>query len=81
MAAAIQWTNRARVDLRRIPEDQVERILQALRRLAGDEGGDVKKLAGPDPEWHLRVDDWRVRFAFTPLNDTETILVLRVLSR
>jgi mRNA interferase RelE/StbE len=79
MAVAIQWTSRAQADLRRLPEEQVKRIDQALGRLAMDQGGHVKKLAGPDPEWRLRVGDWRVRFAFTRVNDVETILVLRVL--
>jgi mRNA interferase RelE/StbE len=81
MAAGIQWTDRARSDLRRIPKDQVKRIHQALRRLASDQVGDVKKLTGPDPEWRLRVGDWRIRFTFVHAEDVETILVLRVLPR
>ena len=81
MAAAIRWTDRARDDLRRVPAEQVKRVRAALGRLARDRVGDVSKLSGPDPEWRLRVDDYRVRFTYTTTDEMETILVLRVLPR
>lgn len=56
-----------------------ERILAALERLAETGRGDVVKIQGRDPEWRLRVGDYRVRPTFE--FQTQTIRVLRVRHR
>jgi mRNA interferase RelE/StbE len=61
-------SNAAERDLRRISRPDLERIFAALDLLVGDPPrGDVRKLAGRDNEYRLRVGDWRVRFLY----DTE----------
>jgi mRNA interferase RelE/StbE len=42
--------------LRKLPRDEQERILAAIRRLPA---GDVRRLKGRRDEWRLRVGDWR----------------------
>ncbi len=75
------WSPRANRDLDHLDPDVVERITRAIQRLADDGVGDVIKLAGPDPEWRLRIGDWRVRFTFTRSGGNRAILIIRVLPR
>jgi mRNA interferase RelE/StbE len=76
----IEWTDRARRDLRRLDQQVAQRVIRAVERLAETEQGDVRRLESVrPPEWRLRVGDWRVRFAFNYA--TRTIAVLRVLPR
>jgi mRNA interferase RelE/StbE len=42
--------------LRKLPRNEQERILAAIRRLPA---GDVRRLKGRRDEWRLRVGDWR----------------------
>jgi len=42
--------------LRKLPRNEQERILSAIRRLPA---GDVRRLKGRRDEWRLRVGDWR----------------------
>jgi len=56
-----------------------ERVRAALRRLAQTHQGDVTRLSAADPEWRLRVGDWRVRFVYDFAN--RVIRVERVLPR
>lgn len=62
----IEWSERARADIRRIDQETAMRIFEALRRFAETGTGDVKKLKAPDTEHRLRVGDYRVRFTETP---------------
>lgn len=61
-----------------LDKDTARRIQRAVARFAETETGNVKRLQGIDPpEYHLRVSDWRVRFAI----QGGTFLILRVLNR
>jgi mRNA interferase RelE/StbE len=74
------FTPRARRDFRRLDRPVQRRITQALDRLVDDPPrGDVRKLAGSEDEWRLRVGDWRVRFSRDPSG--RRVEVLRVLPR
>jgi mRNA interferase RelE/StbE len=76
----IEWTERARRDLRRLDRQMAERALTAVERLAATEQGDVTRLQGVEPpEWRLRVGDWRIRFQYD--YQRHSIEVLRVLPR
>jgi mRNA interferase RelE/StbE len=75
----VEFTPRARRDLRQIDPPVRRRILDALDRLVGDPPvGDVVKLTGRE-EWRLRVGDWRVRMRLDAAEST--VVVLRVLPR
>jgi mRNA interferase RelE/StbE len=69
----------ARRDLRRSDQTVRNRILAALDRFVDSGVGDVRKLAGREAEWRLRVGDYRVLFE----RDAErhVIVVLRVRHR
>jgi mRNA-degrading endonuclease RelE of RelBE toxin-antitoxin system len=72
-------TGPARRDLRRLDHQTAARVKAALERLAATGTGDVVRLKGPDPEWRLRVGEWRVRLVLH--YDTQQVEVLRVLPR
>ncbi len=80
MTRRVEITSRAERDLRGIDRRVATRIVQAIRRFADTDYGDVMKLRATDPpEWRLRVGQYRVRFAFS--RDGTAIEVLRVLPR
>lgn len=80
MSWAVTWTRPAVADLRRLDRSTAERVRTAVRRLAGEQHGDVTRLQGVvPPEWRLRVGDWQVRFAYH--FDAGTIQVLRARHR
>jgi len=63
MGTRIDWTQRAKVDLRAIDQGTALRILHSLDRFVHEGEGDVKQLKGSDPpEFRLRAGDYRVRF-------------------
>jgi mRNA interferase RelE/StbE len=77
-----QWvlTNSAERDLRKLNRAVRRRIFDALDRFAEDPGrGDVRKLAGTDDEWRLRVGPWPVRYRFD--TEAQTVVVTRVIDR
>ena len=55
------------------------RIVSAVRRYAGGDGGDIKKLQGRAGEWRLRVGDWRV--IFTTDQSQNAIAILAIVDR
>ena len=57
----IVWTAPANRDMRRLDREIARRVHQALRRLATRGQGDVTRLQRAEPEWRLRVGDWRIR--------------------
>lgn len=75
----IEYTRRAQRDLRRLDRPVAKRILEALQRLAGENAGDVRPLAGSPGQYRLRVGDWRV--GFTRDREVRTLTVLWVLPR
>jgi mRNA interferase RelE/StbE len=69
----------ARRDLRRLDRTARERIFAALDRLIDTGVGDVRKLAGREAEWRLRVGDYRI--VFERDNQQHRLVVLRVRHR
>ena len=78
MQYEVELKPRARRDLRHLPKDVAERILDALERMEEDLTGDVKHLTGYTPEWRLRVGDYRVLFEIEAPN---RVVVYRVRHR
>ncbi len=58
----VKITARATKDLRRLTPDVVARILSKIRALGNNLQGDVKRLTDFEPQYRLRVGDWRVLF-------------------
>lgn len=58
----IQWSERARLDVRRLYCETALRIFSALHRFAETGEGDVRRLQGQSGELRLRVGDYRLRF-------------------
>ena len=56
-----QWTEQAKVELRKIERQQAMNILLELTRYGATGQGDVKRLKNSD-QYRLRVGDYRVRF-------------------
>lgn len=54
-----------------------KRILDAMRGFGVDNRGDIKKLAGREDEWRLRVGDWRICFSL----DSRTVTVVSIDNR
>ncbi|HVC33127.1 MAG TPA: type II toxin-antitoxin system RelE/ParE family toxin [Chloroflexota bacterium] len=75
----IIWSSRARRDLARLDPEAAARVDRTVHHDDDTGQGDLKKLAGVDAAWRLRVRDWRILFTFT--DDPKAILVLRVLNR
>ena len=71
-------TRRAEKDLGDLPPQDRESLRRALSRLVTDPtGADLRRLAGREDEWRLRVGRWR---AILQLDAAEgTMTVLRVL--
>jgi mRNA interferase RelE/StbE len=79
-AWSVELTPAARRDLRRLDPQVRRRVIDALDGLSAQPPqGDIRRLAGVEDEWRLRVGDWRVRF--TREQATHTVHVLRVLPR
>jgi len=79
MKYEVRWTPQSMRDMKRLDPSVARRILDGVRRLANEQYGDVRKLAGYDDEYRLRIGDWRVRF--TVDTQAKTLIVLRVLHR
>lgn len=75
----IEWTEASLDDMAALDKGIARRVQKAVERFAETGAGNVKKLKGIDqPEYRLRVGDYRVRFEL----DGETIIrVLRVRNR
>lgn len=79
MSWEVQWTDRARKDLRRLDIQNRQRVIRAVEQLAETEHGNIKTLAGKHGERRLRVGGWRVRYVFDPT--VRSIRILHVLPR
>jgi mRNA-degrading endonuclease RelE of RelBE toxin-antitoxin system len=63
MAKRVVFADRAKTDLRGIPQDIAIQILHTLARFLSSEEGDVKRLQDVDPPlYRLRSQDHRVMF-------------------
>jgi mRNA interferase RelE/StbE len=63
MAYRIEWKKSTKKDLRKLPSEIVDRILEAVDRLAENpfQHG-VEKLAGAEHSYRMRIGDYRVVF-------------------
>ncbi|HVO98715.1 MAG TPA: type II toxin-antitoxin system RelE/ParE family toxin [Bryobacteraceae bacterium] len=63
MGRRVTFADRAKTDLRAIPQETAIQILHTLARFLDSEDGDVKKLQGiVPPLYRLRAQDYRVMF-------------------
>ncbi len=61
----IQWRSSTRKDLRRLPRDEVPRILAEVARLTVEPlPHGAQKLSGAEHTYRLRVGDYRVVYEF-----------------
>lgn len=59
----IEWKRSALKELKRLPRENLNRILQAVEDLAGDPfPSGVKKLVGSEHTYRIRVGDYRVLY-------------------
>ena len=71
---------RRRKILRQLPKDVLERIRQAVRKLADNpRAPGCTKLSGYDDLWRIRVGDWRITYAIE--DDQLIILIVEVSPR
>ncbi len=76
----VEWKPSTKKDLRRIPPDQVARIVNAAGGLATEPRPDgSKKLQGTEHTYRIRVGDYRI--IYTISDGTETVTVTRVRHR
>ena len=82
MIRRVRWSSRAVADgeaIARRDTDLARRIRRRVATWSETGEGDVKKLAGTDDEWRLRVGDWRVIFWLD--RDAQAYVITRVLPR
>jgi mRNA interferase RelE/StbE len=77
MEYRIEYKPQAVRDLRGLDRQVRHRIQEKIEAMAHDLAGDVKRLTNVDPQYRLRVGDWRVLFAIA----RDTILIYRVVRR
>ncbi len=59
---SIELKDRAIKDLKSIPKQDVQRIVQKVKALENGLSGDVKRLTNFTPEYRMRVGNYRVLF-------------------
>jgi mRNA interferase RelE/StbE len=75
----VEWTDRARKDLKKLDRRTRDRIIAAVEEFARTGRGDVRRLQSTKEEvYRLRVGDWRVFFT---LEGQILMLVLRLRPR
>lgn len=80
MPRRLVLTRLAEDDLSRMPQRDRAAVAGALDRLSEESGNvDIRKLEGRENEWRMRVGRWRVRFTYE--DDSDAILILRILDR
>ena len=62
MKYKIEFKPRATKDLRSVNRDDAQRILAKIRAMENDLAGNVKHLTDFEPQYRLRVGDYRVLF-------------------
>ncbi len=62
MKYKIEFKPRATKDLRLVNRDDAQRILAKIRAMENDLAGNVKHLTDFEPQYRLRVGDYRVLF-------------------
>ena len=64
-------------DLSKVPKPDQKKILQKISKLESGVTGDVKKLTKFNPEYRLRVGNYRILFDI----DEDQIIIYRILHR
>jgi mRNA interferase RelE/StbE len=59
---SIELKDRAIKDLKSIPKQDAQKIVQKVKALENGLSGDVKRLTNFTPEYRMRVGDYRVLF-------------------
>ena len=77
MKYTIELKPKAEKDLKGLSASNRGRVVERLRRLEEDLGGDVKKLSNHTPEYRMRAGDYRVLFEVAE----NRIVVYRILHR
>ncbi|MGL5019647.1 MAG: type II toxin-antitoxin system RelE family toxin [Luteolibacter sp.] len=77
MKYAIELKPKAEKDLKGLSASNRGRVVERLRWLEEDLGGDVKKLSNHTPEYRMRAGDYRVLFEVAE----NRIVVYRILHR
>ena len=77
MKYKIEFKPRATKDLRAINTDDARRILMKVRAMENDLMGDVKRLTDFEPQYRLRVGNYRVLFNV----ENDSIIVYRIKHR
>ena len=62
MKYKIEFKPRATKDLRLVNRDDAQRILAKIRAMENDLAGNVKHLTDFEPQYRLRVGDYRILF-------------------
>jgi mRNA interferase RelE/StbE len=76
----IRWRSSTRKDLRRIPREEVSRILAAVAQLAEEPlPHGSEKLTGSDHTYRIRVGDYRV--VYERLRGIRAVVIQRVRHR
>ncbi len=77
MKYQVRFKPRSMKDLKKIPLESRERIVEKIEAMSDDLAGDVKQLTNITPEYRLRVGDYRVLFEI----EEAAIVVYRVRHR
>ena len=77
MKFKIEFKPRAAKDLRLINADDGRRILAKVRAMENDLAGDVKRLTDFEPQYRLRVGNYRVLFSV----ENDNIIIYRIKHR
>ncbi len=77
MKYKIEFKPRAMKDLRAINRDDAERILVKVRAMENNLAGNVKHLTDFEPQYRLRVGDYRILFDI----ENDSVIVYRIKHR
>ncbi len=73
----IEFKPRATKDLRTISAEDARRILAKIRAMENDLAGDIKRLTDFEPQYRLRVGNYRVLFNV----ENNSIIIYRIKHR
>jgi mRNA interferase RelE/StbE len=76
----LQWRSSTKKDLRRVPRDEVSRIVAAAAKLADEPlPHGSEKLSGSERTYRIRVGDYRIVYEL--LRDAKVVEIQRVRHR
>ena len=77
MAKEIVWARRIQKDLRRIQQQDAEKIRKGIEQLAETNRGDIETLTNSDFQYRLRIGQYRVLLDM----DADTIWIASIFKR